>query len=168
MNELLREAFRHNTWATKTLITACRELTPEQLDATTTGTYGSVLATLTHLVCSDAAYLPRAKVQRPDWAGGDDVVVSLDELEARVDETAPLWEAYLDDPLDATDLIVLDEGAYEAQSCVPIVQALHHGNTHREQVCAILTVLGFDAPDLQAWAWAEATGRAKELRPQDA
>jgi hypothetical protein len=119
-------------------------------------------------VAADAGYLPRPKVKRPAWAGDDENVKGLDELEARIDETAPLWDAYLSDPLDVGYKLLLDEGAYESQSSIPIVQALHHGNVHREQVCAILTAIGIEPPDLQAWTWAEATGRARELRPQKA
>lgn len=163
MEELLLEAFRHNAWANKTLIAYCRDLTPEQLQATTTGAYGSVLETLNHLVASDAGYLPRIRVNRPDWAGDDADVKGLDELDARVDEAAKLWESYLTDPLDAKHLLSLDDGNYEAQASIPIVQALHHANTHRETICTIITTLGLQPPDLQAWAFGEATGRAREL-----
>jgi uncharacterized damage-inducible protein DinB len=165
MDELLLEAFRHNSWATKRLLGFCRELAPNQLNATATGTYGSIISTFNHLIYAEAGYLPRAKVTRPAWANGDESDVSdLEELEGRVDETARLWEQYLSDPLDARYKVSLDEGAYEAESFVPIVQALHHGNVHREQVCSILTALGVEPPDLQVWAYAEATGHAREVR----
>lgn len=163
MEELLLEAFRHNTWANKTLIAYCRDLTPEQMSATPQGTYGTILATLNHIVASDAGYLPRIKVARPEWAGDDEDIKGLDELDGRVDESAKLWESYLADPLDSKHLLSLDNGAYEAQASVPIVQALHHANAHREQVCALITALGLQPPDLQAWAFGEATGRAREL-----
>jgi uncharacterized damage-inducible protein DinB len=168
VDELLHEAFRHNAWASKRLIAFCRDLPPERLAATTQGVYGSILETLNHLIAAEAGYLPRVKVNRPAWAGDDSDLRGLDELAARVDEIARLWEVYLSDPLDARQPLLLDEGAYQAQSSIPIVQALHHGNVHREQVCAILTSLGIVPPDLQAWAWGEATGRARELHPQKA
>jgi hypothetical protein len=53
-------------------------------------------------------------------------------------------------PLDASKRIILDQGAYEAEQSVLVVQALHHGNAHREQVCAVLTGLGIEPPDVQA------------------
>ena len=168
MDELLRDAFRHNAWANKRLIMFCSDLRSAQLDTKIQGTYGSILETLNHIVASDAGYLPRPKVARPSWAGDDENVVGLEVLDARADEAGSLWEAYLADPLDAAHPLQLDQGAYEAQSSVPVVQALHHGNVHREQVCAILTSLGLEPPDLQAWTWAEETGRARELRPHDA
>ena len=109
--------------------------------------------------------MPRAKVTRPAWAEGDESDVSdLNELEARVEEAARLWEQYLADPLDARYKVSLDQGAYEAESFVPIAQALHHGSVHREQICSILTALGLEPPDLQVWAYAEATGHAREVR----
>lgn len=165
MDELLAEAFRHNAWATRQLLAFCRELDTEQLNATAPGTFGSIVATFNHIIYADAGYLPRAKITRPDWSGDEDNVVSdLGELEARVDETARLWERYLEDPLDAHHKISLDEGAYEAESFVPVAQALHHANVHREQICSILTALGVEPPDLQVWAYAEATGHAREVR----
>jgi len=157
------EAFRHNAWATGRLLEFCGRLTPEQLQVTPAGTYGTILATLNHIISSDAGYLPKPKITRPDWAGGDDEISDFSALMARVDETAALWERYIADPLASDHNLSLDAGAYEAAAFVPIVQALHHGNAHREQVCAIVTALGFEPPDISVWAYAEAKGRAREV-----
>lgn len=54
---LLTDAFAHHIWATERLIDACLDLTPEQLEASAPGTYGSILATFRRLVGSDAWYL---------------------------------------------------------------------------------------------------------------
>jgi uncharacterized damage-inducible protein DinB len=161
MNELLLEAFRHNAWATKQLLAACRGLSEEQLTSPGTATYGSMLETLNHLIRADVGYVSRRGINRPAWAEGEDSA-DLDELEGRVTETAQLWERYLSEPVDAKNLLILDEGAYEAEASVLVVQALHHGNTHREQICSMLTGFGIEPPDIQAWAYAEATGHARE------
>src|SRR5439155_11981549 len=50
MGDGLLETFRHNGWANRALLDACRHLSEEQLGATAEGTYGSVLATLQHIV----------------------------------------------------------------------------------------------------------------------
>jgi uncharacterized damage-inducible protein DinB len=166
MNDLLRDAFRHNAWASRELLAFCRRLTPEQLRATTPGTYGSIVDTLNHHINWDPAYLPRDRVERPEWAGDDAIVEDLNVLASRVDESARLWDAYLSaDPLDADHKLLLDQGAYEVSAGVLVVQALHHGTVHREQVCSIITSLGLEPPDLQAWTYAEATGRAREVTP---
>jgi uncharacterized damage-inducible protein DinB len=88
VDETLAEAFRHNAWATKRLLAFCQDLTPQQLTSSAPGTYGSILDTFNHLIRSDANYLPRAKITRPAWAQDDQDVADLDELVARVDETA--------------------------------------------------------------------------------
>jgi uncharacterized damage-inducible protein DinB len=85
-----------------------------------------------------------------------------DELERRADENAQVWERFLSGPIEATKLIILDQGAYEAEQSVLLVQALHHGDAHREQISAIMTGLGVEPPDIQAWSYAEATGHARE------
>ncbi len=158
MNEALREAFRHSAWATKTLIAACRNLSTEQLRRPARG-FGSILATLNHVVLSDADYATTLTGVRPGWTTGDDTD-DLDQIEARVDETARLWERLLAEPFDAERLLVLDAGAYECRAGVVVAQALHHASAHREQIRAGLKDLGVRPPDLQPWEYALATGRA--------
>ena len=55
---MLRQ-LRHDVWATDKLIEHCRQLTPEQLQFSVPGTYGTVLRTLQHIVSSDEGYLIR-------------------------------------------------------------------------------------------------------------
>ena len=164
MNETLRDAFRHNSWATKQLLAACRGLSTEQLTLPAIGSFGSILATFNHLILSDAGYLRRFSKAVPTWLATRDESDDLDRLAARVDETALLWEQVLAAPLDAERVIILDEGAYEAHAGVIIAQALHHGSAHREQICVMLTQFGIEPPDIQAWAYADATGRGRERR----
>ena len=166
MREILLEAFRHHAWATRQLLAACRGLPHEQLTlpGTAAGTDRGILAILNHITQSDRGYVSR-RGDRPDWAENEEDTTDLDELQRRADENAQVWERFLSQPLDPTRLILLDQGAYEAEQSVLVVQALHHGNAHREQVSAILTGLGIEPPDLQAWAYAEATGHARERSP---
>jgi len=164
MREFLREAFRHNAWATRELLAFCGRLTPQQLRASSRGAYGDILATFNHLIVADAGYLPRTAVTRPAWSDEheDEHPVGLEELEARAGQTARLWEQYWSTEHDPDEMLILDQGAYEASVRIPIVQALHHANAHREQICTILTDLGLQPPDLQAWAYGEAVGLARE------
>jgi uncharacterized damage-inducible protein DinB len=166
MQEILLEAFRHHAWANKQLLAACRGLPSEQLTLprTAAGTDRGILAILNHITRSDRGYASR-RGDRPAWAETEEDTTDLGELERRAEENAQVWERVLAQPLDATKRILLDQGAYEAEQSVLVVQALHHGNAHREQICAILTSLGIEPPDLQAWSYAEATGHARERSP---
>jgi uncharacterized damage-inducible protein DinB len=167
VNGVLLEAFRHNGWATKQLLASCRGLSEEQLTTPATGSYGGILATFNHLVLADGGYARRLAGRGPAWVVDRDESADLDQLEARVEETQQLWEQFLSEAVDADRLMVLDEGAYEARASVIVTQALHHGNAHREQICAILTGFGMEPPDVQAWAYGEATGRAWERTAAD-
>jgi uncharacterized damage-inducible protein DinB len=162
MNEALLDAFRHNSWATKQLIGACRGLSEEQLAAPATGSFGGILATFNHIILSDAGYLRRLSGSAPAWVADREESADLGQLAARVEETERIWERFLSEPIDAERVLILDEGAYEAHAGILIAQALHHGNAHREQICAMLTSLGVEPPDIQAWAYGEATGRGRE------
>ena len=166
MREILLEAFRHHAWANKQLLAACRGLPPEQLTlpGTAAGTDRGILAIFNHILQSDRGYVSR-RGERPAWVENEEDSTDLGELERRADENTEVWERFLSQRLDATKLIVLDQGAYEAGQSVLVVQALHHGNAHREQISAILTGLGIEPPDIQAWAYAEATGHARERSP---
>jgi uncharacterized damage-inducible protein DinB len=165
VNEALLEAFRHNAWATKHLLASCRGLSEEQLTSSAVGTYGGILATINHLIGTDARYLLRLAGSAPEWAVNRNETDDVAQLEARAEETARLWEQFLSGPLDADRVLILDEGTYECPASVAIAQALHHGSAHREQICAILTGFGVQPPDVQPWAYADATGRARHLTP---
>jgi uncharacterized damage-inducible protein DinB len=163
MNEMLREAFRHSAWATRTLVAACRGLSLEQMRRPACP-YGSVLATLNHIVLSDAGYAASLAGARPAWATDGNDTDDLTAIDARVDETARLWERLLAGPLDAERVLVLDAGEYECPASIVVVQALQHASAHREQIRAALKGFGVQPPDLQSWAYADATGRARWRR----
>ena len=161
MNGALLEAFRHNSWATRQLLASCRDLSEEQLVASATGTYGSIRATFSHLVLSDGRYLRRLAGAAPAWVDRPEDAV-LDELAAWAEEVGQLWERLLSEPVDPERVVVVDDGALEVRAGIIVAQALHHGNAHREQICAILTSQGIEPPDIQPWEYAWATGRIWE------
>src|SRR5690242_19655189 len=71
MNEALVPFLQHNTWATQQLLGVCEPLSPDQVAATVEGTYGTIGATLVHIVSAEAGYLRRMT--------GEDVAPDLDE-----------------------------------------------------------------------------------------
>lgn len=162
MNEALLDAFRHNSWATKQLLVACRSLAQEQLSSSAPGGFGNILDTFNHIILSDASYLRHLSDNAPTWLLDREKSADLTQLEGRVAETERLWEQFLSEPINAERVLILGQGTYEVHASVLIAQALHHGNAHREQICAILTSFGVEPPDVQAWAYAEATGRGRE------
>jgi uncharacterized damage-inducible protein DinB len=165
MNEILIDAFRHKLWAMKKLIAACQDRSVDEL--TRPGPrFGSILATLNHLVLADAGYVASLGAGRADWASHDNETNDLQELAARAEESGARWERFLQEPVDGERLVFLDDGAYETHAVVIVVQALHHASAHGEQVSACLKALGAEVPDLQPFELADTTGRSRWLRPQ--
>ena len=160
-SDVLRAAFDRHTWATLGLIDALTELDPAQLDTVIDGTYGSILRTLTHLVDADGRYLDRFDDPSLPSAPGHRTE-PLDRLRGRVEANAGRWAEILD-RLDAgnLDAQILGKSDYpdtpHAEGML-LVQALHHGDDHRAQICSTLGALGLDVPDLDGWAY-WATGR---------
>ena len=111
MSDLLVEAFRHKAWASKALIAACESLSIEALTRPGAGPVGSILATLNHLVLSDAGYVASLDGGRAAWATEDGETEDLRELAARIEESAGRWERLLADGLDGERLVYLDAGA---------------------------------------------------------
>jgi uncharacterized damage-inducible protein DinB len=160
LNDVLRDPVRHNNWATGRLIGFCRDqhLTAEQTEVTGVGTYGGILATLDHIVRCDGSYLRRLADRPLDFVDSPDRP-GLDTLERWNAEAGALWAGLLDRPIDVERVIVVDDGERATRAGILLAQAVNHANHHREQVCAILTGLGIQPPDIQAWAYAWATGR---------
>jgi len=171
VNATLKEAFRHQAWATHQLLTFCARLRPEQLSQPRSTPLadvgGSVIETFDHIVGTDGGYLGALTGHRPAWAVGERSPSSdLDAMASWVDEAEALWMKFLSLPDDATRKVFLDAGTYETDAAIVIAQALHHGSAHREQICAILRDFGLEPPELQPWDFADATGRSRWIKPE--
>lgn len=159
-NELLFDPIRHNNWATVRLLEFVRDqqLTAEQSTATGVGTFGDVQQTFDHIIRCDAGYLGALSGSTPDWVGSGQEL-DLDGLHDQATGTARRWEHWLSEPFDPERVIIIDDGTEGVHAGIILAQAINHANHHREQVCAILTGLGIQPPDIQAWAYAWHTGR---------
>lgn len=169
MNDGLVDLFRHNAWSTRTLLDLCRDLTPEQLDTSVTGVFGSIIETFRHYVRSESGYYRRLTGIEPEWLriAFEDDKPDIAELSRRNDEMEQRWLAFLEVPFDAEKIHVKDwwdGGTRDVPAGVILAQAVHHGSDHRSQICTMLTVAGIELPDMGLWDWAEASGRAPRSR----
>lgn len=164
MNEVLREAFRHNSWANRTLLAFCRGLSQEQLGARTEGTYGDIQSTLRHIIGAEAMYRSMLSGSPPAWDWRREERPSLAVLEGWAADMASYWEELLAGEIDAGRRLSVELPGgrrLEGVTSVVLTQALHHGNVHREQVCTVLTTLGVQPPDLSGWRYGR-EGRSGE------
>ena len=163
MGHALHDLARHNAWATEQVLTFCKGLDPSQLNATSPGTYGTIIELLRHIIDSEASYLFRVSGIWPafPWPRGE--AVGLDLLSERAATLAATWEQFLAGDVDTEQLGEAkgDGGTvFAVRGGVFIAQALHHANEHRAQICTILGTRGHEPPDVSAWGYAVATGRS--------
>jgi uncharacterized damage-inducible protein DinB len=163
----LKDAFAHHIWATTTLIDACSELSPEQLQTKAVGTYGPILRTMQHLVGSDSWYLfditgDRARRIDPEQ-------MNLDGLRAAIVSDGDAWSAFLDTEPDPDEMLteVDEKDGFERDAPVGVrlAQALHHGTDHRSQISTALTSLGVEPPAIDVWDYGLANGRVTDRMP---
>jgi uncharacterized damage-inducible protein DinB len=158
----LDDLAKHNAWATRQLLASCRGLDQPTLDATVPGTYGSIIATLRHLIDAEMSYvfrLTEAWAERP-WPY--DEAVGLDVLEERAALLGTTLERFLAGDWDEErqgQARGEDGQVFAVRAGIFLTQALHHANEHRAHVCTILGALGHEPPDVSAWGYALATGR---------
>ena len=128
------------------------------------GTYGPIAATLHHLVESDAWYLFVLTDGRHP-AIPEEPRLGLDELRAAAKANADAWTEFLNGDLDpeADNVVRRDGWEYHVPLGVRLAQVVHHGTDHRSQVCTALTSLGIEPPEIDLWAYADATGRSREI-----
>jgi uncharacterized damage-inducible protein DinB len=164
----LSEAFQHHTWATEELIRHLRKLPPAALTATSTGVYGEVLATLSHLVSADSRYLRYLEGNPPPPKIAPDPVRSLDEIADALRDQAVRWRVVLAhaNELDITLPARGTRPLLPHATNLLFAQALHHGNDHRTQICSVLSTGGYAVPDVDVWRyWMERRFEKAEAQP---
>jgi len=154
--DLLVEFFRHNTMMNRRLVDACRQLSPEQLDATATGTYGSIGATLVHIANAQEGYAARLlDAERPERLP-EDRFPGFDALSERFAHgDAQLEEAATQGSQDRQVQVTGDDppGTWMMPVSLFLLQAVNHGTEHRSQVATILTQLGVEPPEMDGWTY---------------
>jgi uncharacterized damage-inducible protein DinB len=150
----LLELIRYNNWANKQLLAACQGLTADQLSATAPGAYGTVRATLEHIIRAEAAYVGRMTGDRPQPPFKWEDQPALTELSAFADQVA---NALLDvaQRIPPTQLVHEEEDGkfIDYQALHLFIQAIDHGIEHRTNITTILSGLGISAPEVDGWAY---------------
>jgi uncharacterized damage-inducible protein DinB len=158
-HSVLAATFEYNAWATSKLLDFCASLSDEQLRASTVGGYGSIYATLGHLIYAEVGYVSRVNGKLPANPPPTDRFAGFDVLRDAVQ-----WanEELLKLALSANnDTMVVETSPEETvryKLADLLVQAPSHAMEHRTQVASIITALGLEPPDTSTWAWMEERG----------
>jgi uncharacterized damage-inducible protein DinB len=164
--DLLVEFFRHNAMMNGRLLAACRQLSPEQLAATVTGTYGTIGATLVHIANAQEGYAARLlDTERPERLPED----PFPGIEAVAERLAlgdlQLEEAAARAGQDREVQVTGDDppGTWTMPVSLFLLQAINHGTEHRSQIATILTSLGIEPPEMDGWAYFFESGHMVEV-----
>jgi uncharacterized damage-inducible protein DinB len=159
MSTRLLDFFTYNCWANLRLLDACAALSDAQLDATMTGTYGSVRETLMHLFSSEEGYVRRWNFtgERPAPPLKEFTTFpGFDELRRRAERSGKELRA-IAEQTDLSEILHLDDGTYDAPVIVVLIQAINHGIDHRSQIATLLSQQGIELPALDGWAYNDDT-----------
>ena len=151
---MLTDFIRYNNWANAQVLAACEQLTPEQQRASAPGSYGSIHATLGHLIDAEADYVGRLTGNPPQPPFRWDDPPSVSDLAA----FAPAVASAL---LDAVQRVPPHHIVHEEenglfadyQARVLFIQVINHGIEHRTNITTILSSLGLEAPEVDGWAY---------------
>lgn len=160
MSTVLAALYEHNLWANQIMLKKCAELTDEQLDSTTTGTYGTIRDTLLHLVGAEERYVTTL-------TGGPLLPLREQEpfpsFEELISANAASGKSLIDIANEAVPGVTLrgkrrNGGSYEYANTVVLTQAINHATEHRAHINSVLTSLGVEPPDLDGWSYGDAYG----------
>ena len=163
--------FRHHAWASDRLFAACEGLPADQLEFVVQGTFGGLGATLRHLVEAEERYVRGLRGETapgPDSAGGTDRPVPPEALAPSVRVLRRRAAVSAGALIDLAGVMTPDAVVTASRRGKPatiraitfFIQALDHGCEHRTQVRHVLTILGYDPPDIDGWTYDE-----EELAP---
>lgn len=163
MGPILVEAFRYHRWANLHLLDICGEMTEEQLQLTAPGTYGTLAATLQHMLDAERWYLWRLGGQ----VGGFRKHHKFSGLAALRKLANVQGDQLIDLAKRARgqDVLVEKYGteSWKVDTGLILVQALHHGNDHRTHVCTILGANGIGYGEMDVWAYGDVTGAMVQI-----
>ncbi|NNJ11663.1 hypothetical protein EKD04_015110 [Chloroflexales bacterium ZM16-3] len=156
--------FAHNTWANLKLLDFCAQVSDAQIDATAIGGYGSIRATLAHIIGAEVSYVERVNGKRPPHPLTGD---QLPGFAALKDVARWAGDELLHLALSARKDTIVREREQGLVCAYPlaslIVQEVTHATEHRTQIATIITQLGMEPPDLSTWQYMVETGEFREF-----
>src|SRR5512142_1647353 len=150
----LIELIRYNNWANAQVLAACQKLNKEQLAASAPGAYGSIHATLRHIIAAEADYINRLTGKGPQpsfrWEDGP----SLADIFAFSGIVAGgLLDAIQRTPPDHIVHEEEDGNSIDYKARLLFIQVINHGIEHRTNITTILSGLGLPAPEVDGWSY---------------
>ncbi len=145
--------FRHHLWSNMRLFDSCLTLSEEQLRRSDPGTFGSIRATLGHLVRAEERYL--FFLTGEETAGAElDGQTPIGELQERARQSGTLL---IEVAMGIDPLLDVQVGEGEEREMIPVtvflLQAIHHAHEHRTQIATLMGQQGIEPPGISGWRY---------------
>ncbi len=150
--DMLRLQLDYTAWATRRLLDAAAQLSPEELTQDFKTADGSILNTLAHVFASERAWLARLQTIAPSAfiTDNDRNFQFLQDEWPQLHERWKNWSLQLDDASAGKPLAYKElKGNQHTQPIWQLVlHVVNHGTHHRGQVAGFLRSLGYSPPPL--------------------
>jgi uncharacterized damage-inducible protein DinB len=150
-----------NAWVLENVVQASRQLSLEELRQERQGAYGSILATLAHIVGAHQVWLARLDGRSPATMPGEAEMSTLDDVQAACLPVLNEYRARLLvlTPQETARTVSYRTMAGRSQQHSLGEILLHvslHTSNHLAQVATLLTQVGVEPPPVDYMAWIRA------------
>ncbi len=160
----IHQLYAYNTWANVRVLQVATTLTPAQFTAPAPVSFGSLRATLVHLLSAEWIWRMRASAGiSPETMLDEASFPTIDALEARFVLEAELMHRFLggldDAALDRTIRYTTTSGTpFENPLWQLILHVINHGTQFRSEAAVVLTGFGASPGDLDLIAFLRERG----------
>ena len=158
------EFILYNNWANQKVLQACQNLSEDQLEAVIPGAYGTIHATLGHIIRAEAHYLRllTGSSPQPDfkWEAGP----GLAEMTAYATQIGEALVEMAQRTLPSGQVVEEVEGQqFHYQALAVFIQIVNHGVEHRTNITTILNQGLLSPPAVDGWGYLDANPDRFEL-----
>ncbi len=159
----------YTAWASARLVSAARELSPEELTRDFQTATHSVLGTLAHVFAADRVWLGRIQGNPPARFLDPEKDLRMETLENDWPALYQRWNQWIGKQTDESILGKcsykdLKGNPYETPLWQIVLHLVNHGSHHRGQVSGFLRAMGHTPPPLDLIAYYRANPGAGQTR----
>jgi uncharacterized damage-inducible protein DinB len=148
------EFILYNNWANQQVLQACQKLSEVQLATMIPGAYGTIRATLEHIVRAEADYVRLVTGSQPEPLFKWDARPGLAEITAFATQVGEALVGMTQHILPTDQVVEEDKGKqFHYQALAVFIQIIDHGIEHRTNITTILNQGLQTPPEVDGWAY---------------
>ena len=151
------ELILYNNWANQQVLQACQNLSEDQLARVIPGAYGTIRATLVHIIRAETLYLRLLTGSSPKPPFKWEDQPNLVEITAYAAQVGDALVEMAQHTLPTDQVIDEDEGKqYHYRALAVFIQIINHGIEHRTNITTILNQGLATPPKVDGWGYLDA------------